>query len=93
MLQIENLEGFVRVHPVIKNVTFEKKGYIDISLEDGRHILAPLRVFPSIKKLNALQRKKYAIADGQVIIWEAANEVFHLQQFLGREQDYAYSVA
>ena len=91
MTKIENKEGFVHSHPIIKKVTFEKKGFITLYLMDGRIISAPVRNYPSIKRMNERQRKKYFITGDQVIIWEACDEVFHLEQFLGREQDYAYA--
>jgi hypothetical protein len=91
MKQIENREGYVGVHPVISKVSFEKRGYITLILADGRMISAPLKLYPSIKKMNVLQRKKYHITGDQVIIWNDCDEIFHIEQFLGREQDYSYA--
>ena len=91
MKRIGNMEGVIGIKPVIKDVGFEKRGYISIHLKDGRLIYAPIKLYPSIGKMNLGQRKKYFITDDQIIVWDDCNEVFHLEQFLGREVDYAYS--
>ncbi len=85
------MEGVVGIKPVIKKVGFEKRGYISIRLKDERLIYAPIKLYPSIAKMNLEQRKNYFITDDQIIVWDSCNEVFHLEQFLGREVDYAYS--
>jgi hypothetical protein len=90
MERIGNMEGAVGLRPVIKKVSFEKRGYISVYLVDGRLIFAPLSMFPSIKKMDMEQRNKYFITDEQIIIWDYCNEVFHIEQFLGRESDYSY---
>jgi len=86
-------EGYLKTKPVIDRVLFEKKGMMSIYLEDGRIIIVPLSKFPSIKRLSAKQRTKYSIADGQVIIFLDCDEVFHIEQILGSEQVYRYSIA
>ena len=91
MARIGNMEGVVGIRPTIKKVSFEKRGYISIYLADGRLLFAPLKLYPSIKKMDLEKRKKYFITDGQILIWDTCNEVFHLEQFLGREVDYGYS--
>jgi chloramphenicol O-acetyltransferase len=90
MGRIGNMEGIVGIKPVIKKVSFEKRGYISISLGDGRLLFAPLKLFPSIKTMNKEQRNKYFITDGQIVVWDYCKEVFHIEQFLGRELDYGY---
>ena len=79
------------IRPVIDKIKFEYKGKMSIYLEDGRIVIVPLSLFPSIRKLNETQRKKYHIADGQIILFKDCNEVFHIEQFLGSEQKYRYS--
>ena len=39
------------------------------------------------------ERKQINITDGQLIMLRECNEVFHVEQFLGREQDYKYNFA
>ena len=84
-------EGAIGIRPVIDRINFEHRGKMSIYLEDGRTIIIPLSLFPSIKKLNEAQRKKYHISDGQIIIFNNCDEVFHIEQFLGSEQEYRYS--
>jgi hypothetical protein len=86
-------EGIIGLSPVIKKVTFEHRGKITVHLGDGREVSAPLSLFPSIKKLTSSQRKKYTIADENVIIFHHCDEVYHIEQFLGRPADYEYNFA
>ena len=84
-------EGVIGVSPEIDKIRFEQKGKMSIYLEDGRTIVVPLNFFPSIKKLSEAQRRQYHISDGQIILFKDCDEVFHIEQFLGSEQDYRYS--
>ena len=84
------MEGINGISPVINKIIFEQKGKVSIHLRDGRIIITPLKYFPSIEKLNQKQRKKYFIADDQIIMFDDCNEVFHLEQFLGKEEEYRY---
>ena len=90
---MKNLEGFQGIEPVIEKVGFSFKDKIAIYLQDGRIIIAPLSHFPSIQKLNSTERKQINIIDGQLIMFRQCDEVFHLEQFLGREQAYKYNFA
>ena len=90
MQPIQNIEGLVGIHPKLKRVGFEKRGFINLAFEDGRILFAPIALYPSIKKMNGRQRAKYHITGDQVIIWDNCDEVFHIEQFLGREVDYGY---
>ena len=84
------MEGFVGIIPVIKSISFSVRGRMDIHFKDGRNLVVPLSRYPSIRKMSVADRKKYTIADGQVIIWQACDEVFHIQDFLGLPKDYCY---
>jgi len=84
-------EGMIGQSPVIDKIRFEYRGKMSIYLDDGRVIIIPLTLFPSIRKLNDLQRKKYHISDGQIILFRDSDEVFHIEQFIGSEPDYRYS--
>ncbi len=90
---MKNKEGVIGIAPAIDKITFQHKGKMNIYLEDGRILIVPLALFPSIKKLSESQRKKWHISDGQIIIFADCDEVFHLEQFLGSEVDYKYSFA
>jgi len=84
-------ESYVGHKPVIKRVDFSMRGHISIYLQDGRIIIAPLSKFPSIKKMSLEKRKKYGLADGNTIIFQHCDEVYHLQDFLGLPEDYIHS--
>jgi hypothetical protein len=85
------MEGIHHIKPVITKVAFNSLGKITIFLKDGRQVTAPLRYFPGIKKLSAASRKRYRIVNDQIIMFSEANEVYHLQDFLGKEQEYRYA--
>lgn len=87
---MKNLEGFQGIHPIIEKVSFTFKDKIALYLRDGRVLLAPLQNFPSIGQLTPAQRRKLTIIDDQLLMFQDCNEIFHLEQFLGREQAYAY---
>lgn len=84
------MEGFFGLKPVIKKLSFEKRGFITFHLMDGRIIHSPLSRFPSIQKLTLPQRKKWQILDDQLFTWNDCNEVFHIEQVLGKESEYKY---
>ncbi|PWK26368.1 hypothetical protein LV89_02539 [Arcicella aurantiaca] len=90
---MKNLEGFQGIQPVIEKVSFSFKDKIAIYLQDGRIIIAPLCQFPSIQQLSSVQRKKMNIVDDQIIMFDDCDEVFHIEQFLGCEQEYKYHLA
>ena len=86
-------EGINGIKPKIKKIDFNIKGKMTVSLEDGRIILVPINYFPSIKKLSVEQRRKYYLPDKEVIIFDDCDEVFHVEQILGRYEDYRYKFA
>jgi hypothetical protein len=85
------MEGYRKVRPVIKGISFPVRGKIAINLKDGRVIWAPLNSFPSIKALNSNQRKKWYIFDGEGFSFDECDEVYHIEQVLGSYNDYKYS--
>ena len=87
---MKNHEGFIAVQPIIERVSFTRKGFITLYLEDGRILMSPLSKFPSIEELDSIQRRHYTVIDDQLIMFKDCNEVFHVEQFLGREQAYKY---
>lgn len=84
-------ESYVGHKPIIKKLDFLKRGHISIYLLDGRIVIAPLNKFPSIKKMSLEQRQQYGLADGNTIIFQHYDEVYHLQDFLGLPEDYIHS--
>jgi virulence-associated protein VagC len=87
---IKRLEGFHGISPRFKKVSFPEPGKIQITLEDGRVIISPLSKFPSLKKLSPEKRKKMSFIDNRKGLWfDDCDEVYHIQDFLGRETDYS----
>jgi len=84
------MEGLYRIKPKIKKIDFIERGKFKIELKDGRAILVPISYFPSIKKLNKDQRNKWYIIDDQMFSFEKSNEVFHIEQVLGKENEYKF---
>jgi len=85
------MEGFVKVKPKIKKITFEQRGKMFVYLSDGRTVITPVSAFPSIKKLKEADRKDYTIIDNSLFTFDKSNEVYHLEQVLGKENNYAYT--
>jgi hypothetical protein len=83
-------EGLNHISPQINKIDFPGKETIRLYLKDGRQISTPLKYFPSLKRLSEKERKQYHIVDGQILLFDHCNEVFHLEQFLGKEQQYRY---
>ena len=87
---MKSKEGIINLKPKINKVTFEIAGKMNVMLEDGRLVIVPLKFFPSIQKLTSSQRKKHVIADGETIIFDDCDEVYHIEQILGRYDSYKY---
>jgi len=85
------MEGFVKTKPNIKKITFERRGKMFVYLNDGRTVIVPVSAFPSIKKLKEADRKHYTIIDNSLFTFDKSNEIFHLEQVLGKENNYAYT--
>lgn len=84
------MDGIIGITPQIKKIDFSLKGKINFYLKDGRIIIVPLSYFPEIKKLNLNQRKKWQILDNNAFTFDDASEVWHIEQVLGKEQDYQF---
>ncbi len=84
------MNGFKKIKPEIKKVSFPHRGKMNLLLFDGREISVPLQYFPAIKKLSRVQRDKWYIIDGEMFSFENCNEIFHLEQVLGKENIYSY---
>ena len=79
---MSNLEGYTFAAAKIKSVEWPV-GKIQINLKDGRSIIAPLKMFPSLKKVSPEKRKKFTILDEEALLFHAAPEVYHISDFLG----------
>lgn len=84
------MEGIRNLKPIINKLKFEDKGKMSLYLKDGRIILCPLKYFPSIKKLPLKDREQYTIVNNQIIMFHKSSFVYHIQDFLGKEQEYIY---
>ncbi len=78
---------------MIKKVIFSFNDKIAIYLKDGRIIISPLSQFLSIQRLSTIERKRINIIDDQLIMFRDCDEVFYIEQFLGREQEFKYHFA
>ncbi len=87
------MESIANIKPEIKKISFEKKGYLTVYFFDGRILFLPLKYFPSIKKLSSAKRHQYQIADDDTLIFNHADEVYHIQDLLGIYENYKYSFA
>ena len=90
------IEGAYGYQPRIQKLTFSKPGMIDLILKDGRIISFPKRLFSDLKKLSARQLKKWSILhcgeEGDGFMFEDCDEVYHLEQVLGKYDDYKHVV-
>lgn len=82
--------GFNTVKPEITRVSFSKPGFVTLHLGDGRSLAAPLTRFPGIAQLSPTQRRRYHIADGDILMFRDDDEVYHIQDFLGTYETNAY---
>ncbi len=85
------MDGLRKIKPLIKKISFPFKGKMNVLLADGRDISVPLIYFTSIKKLNSTQREHWYVLDGEMFSFDDCNEVFHVEQILGRENLYKYN--
>lgn len=83
------MEGIFNTMPTIKKISFPVHGKMEVLFNDGRELRVPIRYFPSIKKLNRYQREKRYILGGIGFSFEDCDEVFHIEQLLGKEIDYS----
>jgi len=83
------MEGYWDSTPKIKNISFPYRGRMQDDLMDGRIIVVPLSVFPSIQKLPTQEREKWFLIGGG-ISFEKSNEVIHIEQILGNYTNYRH---
>ena len=57
------------------------KGYIELYLENGIVVKAPVGLFPAIKRLPVKDRLDWQILNGEGFTFLKSDEGFHLRQF------------
>jgi hypothetical protein len=72
----------------IDKVTFDHPGKITLTMNDGRIFIIPLKYFPEIQKLPLAKRKKFTIVDDRTILFAHLDEVYHLEDFIGLEENW-----
>ena len=85
------MEGLIGIRPELKNISFER-GKMFLHFKDGRTMMVPLNFFPSIKKLTTNQRDRWQIINNEGFTFVDGNEVYHIEQVLGKEKDYSFSM-
>jgi len=84
------MEGLIGIRPELKSLSFER-GKMCLHLKDGRMVIVPLTFFPSIKKLTTNQRTRWQIINQEGFTFMDCNEVYHIEQVLGKEKDYCFT--
>ena len=84
------MEGVIGIKPEIKKIVWEQTSIMQIYLKDGRVISLPVKLLPSAKKVKPADRSHAQIINGNMFTWSSCSEVFHIEQVLGKEKDYAY---
>lgn len=82
-------EGYWNVIPQIKSLSFPRRGYFQVDLQDGRSILMPISAFPSLKHVRVKDRDNWYLIGGGVT-WDSCPEVIHIEQILGNYQNYRH---
>lgn len=88
-LQHIPVEGYLDVVPEIKNVSFPRKGKMQVDLKDGRCVIVDVSRFPSIKELSMADRKNWYCMDNG-ISFDKCKEVIHIEQILGNPLHYVH---
>lgn len=85
------MNGIYKIKPSIKKISFPVKGKMKLDLKDEREIIIPVKYFEKIRKLTTDQRNRWYVLDEQMFSFEDCDEVFHIEQVLGSENNYRYS--
>ena len=89
-------EGAYGYKPRIVKLGFSQKGRIEIYLRDKRIISIPKGFFSDLKKLSSNQLKKWTILscgeEGDGFMFDDCDEVYHIEQVLGKYKEYAHNV-
>ena len=74
-------EGYWNVVHRIKGLSFPLRGRCQVDLQDGRSIVMPISVFPSLKRIPVKEREHWYLLGGGVT-WDSCPEVIHIEQIL-----------
>ena len=83
------MEGIIGIKPEIKKIKWVVNK-IHIYLQDGRELIVPTKILPTVKKTKVEKRNKAFIVGKNMFTWDTCPEVYHIEQVLGKEHDYKY---
>lgn len=89
IVQIQQIEGYWDIAPVIRSINFPTTDQLQVELEDGRVIRMPLARFPSIQQLTTEQRQHW-YKYGNGFSFDDSNEIIHIEQILGNFNQYRH---
>jgi hypothetical protein len=87
------MHGLHNIRPVITHIDTEDAEMLGFTLADGRNLRVPLRYFPSIEALTLDERKHWTVMDDELFTFAACDDIFHIEQVLGKESQYTYHFA
>ncbi len=87
------MQGFFHTRPVITALDVEDPATLGFTLADGRSIRVPITAFPSVEALSLEERKNWMVLDDQMFTFAECDDVFHIEQVLGKETQYEYRFA
>jgi hypothetical protein len=87
------MQGFFHIHPAITALDVEQPSTLGFTLADGRSIRVPVAYFPSIAVLTVEERRNWTVMDEQLFTFAACDDIFHIEQVLGKETQYRYQFA
>ncbi len=87
------MNGFSHIRPVITNIITDDHETLGFTLADGRTIRVPVRYFPSIAALTLEERSHWTVMDDELFTFAACDDIFHIEQVLGKEAHYSYHFA
>jgi hypothetical protein len=87
------MNGFLHTRPAITNIDTSDSVVLGFLLADGRTIHVPIHYFPSIAALTPEERLHWTVMDDELFTFAACDDIFHLEQVLGKESQYSYRFA
>jgi hypothetical protein len=87
------MNGLHHIRPAITHIDTEQNDTLCFTLADGRSVRVPLHYFPTIEELTAEERKHWMVMDDELFTFAACDDIFHIEQVLGKELQYAYHFA
>ncbi len=87
------MNGIYHIRPAITHIDTQHPETLGFMLADGRNIRVPVRYFSSIQALTAEERTHWTVMDDELFTFAACDDIFHIEQVLGKEAEYAYRFA